>query len=104
MLQFTWKEKEQAYRRGCARSRRRARSWVRLNQRDTGQTSEMIIGGHKMSVAGLRRRIEKRVGHGQLIVDADLGGGECDVLVKRNDLTAQRLREEDIRENLRFSE
>ncbi len=55
-----------------------------------------------MRVTRLRSCVQERIGHGQMVVDANFCGGQRDSIVNRNCRAPQGFRDENISENRKF--
>ena len=53
-----------------------------------------------MSLVGAGGGVEEGVGHGEAVIEADVGGGESRHFIERDDAAVERLREKAISERL----
>jgi hypothetical protein len=73
---------------------------LELGDDDGGEASEFCVVGDELGVVCAGCGVEKGVGHGEAVVEADVGGGESGHLVESDDAAVESLREEAIGEGL----
>jgi hypothetical protein len=75
----------------------------RLKQGDLRESFEVSVSGDQFRAAALRHRVEQRIGHRQVMSNANGSGGESDLLIHGNDCAAERFRDKKVRDCVRLS-
>src|ERR1700690_1809843 len=63
-----------------------------------GEAAEFCVGGDELGLVGAGGGVEEGVGHGEAVVEAGIGGGECGHFVEGDDAAVESLREKAIGE------